>query len=452
MKRAHVTDADRYQALLESERSALDDLIVELTVGETYFFREPDQFDFIRREVLPDIRCRRGVEHGVRAWSAACASGEEAYSLAILFAEAGLAEPAYLLATDISRATLAKAHQAIFSNWSLRGPGAAAATPYLSRRENFFVLNDRIRRGVTFEYLNLALDVYPSFATGTWGMDLILCRNVLIYFDRETIRAVARRVFASLAPGGWLITASSDPPMTDDAPFESVVTNVGVFYRRPVDDKMTEAHTWPSVVQARGQAPQNSELADRDLMEEGRFLPPILNSAVPDPGRILTPLDEARSAFGGGDYARAAELTRGLTTDAVASVLHVRSLANLEAAQAEQACAAAAERHPLSTELHYLQAVLLLELGRDEEAAWAARRVIYLDRSLAAGHFTLGSILWRRGDVAGAKRAFRNARDLCVARPADEIVPLSEGEHAGRLAEAAAAQIAILDTPNEVLA
>src|SRR6266478_6447425 len=75
-------------------------------------------------------------------------------------------------------------------------------------RGDRFVLEDRLRRRVAFEYLNLALDVYPSFGTGTWGMDVILCRNVLIYFDRETVRNVAWRLHEALAPGGWLITAS----------------------------------------------------------------------------------------------------------------------------------------------------------------------------------------------------------------------------------------------------
>ena len=143
--------------------------------------------------------------------------------------------------------------------------------------------------------------------------------------------------------------------------------------------------------------------------------------------------------------ARAADLAGGPTDDLAAAILHIRALANLETARAERACAEAAARHPLAAELHHLHAVLLLELGRDEEAARAARRVVYLDRTLAVGHFTLGSVLWRRDDRAGARRAYRNARDLCAVRPADEPVPLSDGMPAGRLAEAAAAQLAILD-------
>ncbi|HKI33969.1 MAG TPA: protein-glutamate O-methyltransferase CheR [Gemmataceae bacterium] len=451
MARAGITDLGQYRALLQRDARALDDLIVELTVGETYFFREPGQFDFIRRTVLPDLWRRRGLEHGVRAWSAGCASGEEAYSLAILFAEEGFADRTYLLATDISRAALARAHEAAYGNWSLRGSGATTAAPYLTRRGNLHVLQPRIRRAVLFEYLNLALDVYPSFASGTWGMDLILCRNVLIYFEPETVRGVAHRLFESLAPGGWLITAASDPPLGGDAPYEIVMAEEGVFYRRPLAEKETGPEAGRP---ARGDRESTSPVPSTDLPARGTQYSVLSTqySSPPSPVAVTSvdPLAEAGAAFARGDYARAAEVASRLTADPSAAALYVRALANLDAGRAERACAEAAARHPLAAELHHLHALLLLELGRDEEADRAARRVIYLDRTLALGHFTLGSILWRRGDRAGARRAYRNARALCAARPADEVVPLSDGERAGRLAEAAAAQLAILDATPEV--
>src|SRR4051812_1125694 len=155
MSRAGSADAVRYHELIAADPAALDDLIVELTVGETYFLREPGQFEFIRREVLPEVRRRKGADAVIRAWSAGCASGEEAYSLAILFEQEGLASQTHILATDISRAALAKARQSVYSSWSLRGEGARIAEGYLSPRGDRFVLDERIRRRVSFEYLNL---------------------------------------------------------------------------------------------------------------------------------------------------------------------------------------------------------------------------------------------------------------------------------------------------------
>ncbi len=120
MARAGISDASRYHALLLGSPAAFDDLVCELAVGETYFFREPAQFEFIRHEVLPEFR-RRRPEATIRVWSAACASGEEAYSLAILLEEEGLAAQAQILATDISHRSLARARQGTYTTWSLRG-------------------------------------------------------------------------------------------------------------------------------------------------------------------------------------------------------------------------------------------------------------------------------------------------------------------------------------------
>ncbi len=204
MARAGETDAASYRRRVAREPDLLDDLIVELTVGETYFFREPGQFEFLRRTALPEIRRMRGDGHAIRAWSAGCASGEEAYSLAMLLDREGLAGPIPVLATDISRAALDKARRASYTDWSLRGDDSAAARPYLRPEGGRHVVVEAIRRRVVFESLNLALDAYPSYATGTCGIDLILCRNVLIYLDPETVRAVARGSWRRWPTGaGW---------------------------------------------------------------------------------------------------------------------------------------------------------------------------------------------------------------------------------------------------------
>jgi chemotaxis protein methyltransferase CheR len=478
MSRARVAVPERYLELLNTNADALDDLVVELTVGETYFFREPAQFAFVRSVVLPEIWRRHGPGATVRAWSAACASGEEAYSLAILLAQEGAGLQSHLLATDISRAALAKARRAVYGAWSLRGEGAAAARPYLQPQSDArFLLDDRIRRRVRFEYLNLALDVYPSLTTDTWGMHIVFCRNVLIYFNQETIEATARRLYQSLAPGGWLFTAASDPPLAPYARFEPVTTDAGVFYRRKPGSVLhaMPAIPWLEKKTERQGEKETGRQGDKETRRQGDketgviFTPvspsppdlvslsPLLLVSLspclpvslspepsPEPAVAPDPLAEAKQAFAEGDYHRAVERTRGRIDDPAACVVQVRSLANLGADQAEQVCAEATARHPLSTELHYLHAVLLLSLGRDKEAIQAVRRVLYLDRSLAVGHFTLGAILERRGDLNGARRAYRNVGALCRARPADEPAPLSDGEPAGRLGEAAAMQLAIL--------
>jgi chemotaxis protein methyltransferase CheR len=404
MARAGVADPAGYAVRLAADAGALDDLIAELTVGETYFFREPAQFDFVRRQVLPDVRRRRGEAHAPRAWSAGCASGEEPYSLAILFAEEGLTG-APVLATDISRAALAKAREAVYGDWSLRGERAAVVRPYLLPSGRGYRLDERIRRRVVFAELNLALDTYPSHITGTADRDLILCRNVLIYLDPEAVAHIARRLGACLAEGGWLITASSDPPLADLAPFETVVADEGVFYRRKGNLRCSFF---------------DLRLPDQETA--------VVNLPAVSPIEIRKPKTEDRKSKG------------------EPAAPNLRALANIDPSEAERACAEATARQPLDAELGYLHGVLLLELGREEEAVRALRRVVYLDRTLAVAHFTLGAALRRRGDRAGARRAYRNARDLCRADPPDRPLPLADGETAGWLAAAAEGQLAFLES------
>jgi chemotaxis protein methyltransferase CheR len=476
MRRAGDGDLDSYCRQLEVEETALDQLVVELSVGETYFFREPEQFAYLRREVVPFLRARamaRAPGTNIRAWSAGCASGEEAYSLAMLLESEGLAQHASVFGTDISRAALQRAKSALYTGWSLRGVGAALARPYLVRRDTKWEVVDSIRRLVTFAHLNLALDVYPSLAAGVWGMDVIFCRNVLIYFDALTSAAVARRLFASLAPGGWLFLASSDPPLNEFAPFEIVVASEGVFYRRASADDpiVSEQHELGLRSQpiAHIVYPSHSIEPLPLPFDEGEkecpspecrtsfdepAPPPRIGEVARGSGEAseqhdaLTSADlfsRAQAAFALGEYHRVLEITSEMTSDPAVCALRVRALANVDGIQAECACAEAASRHALCAELHYLHGTLLLALGRDAEAARSVRRALYLDRSLAAAHFVLGSIMERCGDDEQARRAFRNAVDLCASGPADEELPLAEGERAGRLAQAARARLALLD-------
>jgi chemotaxis protein methyltransferase CheR len=445
MQREGITDLGEYSRMLDHDADVLDELIGELTVGETFFFREPSQFNYIRERLLPEICGRKGMRRTIRIWSAGCASGEEPYSLAILCEQEGLAGQVEILATDISPTALDKARAATYRDWSLRGDDAKKAKRYLRPDGPFHRLDDRIRRLVRFEFLNLAMDVYPSHVTGTMGLDLILCRNVLIYFDRDTIGEVARRLFDCLEPGGWLVLASGDPPIDKYAPFETVLSNLGVVYRRPLESSAAPT-TCPAEQPSAGPGPPPPPTEPPSGLRSplpGQALerPPVSVAAAESGADTLS---EARSELARGRYGRAVELTTNHLDDPRACALHVNALANIDPERALRTCLQLTGRHSLSAELHYLQAALLLESNRDVEAVQSVRRVLYLDRSMTIAHFLLGSILQRRGDLDEALRAFRNAAQLCETRPAQEVVALSEGETVSQLAQAAKHHMAVI--------
>ena len=435
MERAGLSSAEEFLERVRSDESAFDELLAEVTVGETYFFREPEQFRVLREVIVPEIADRMGSDHVVRLWSAGCASGEEAWSLAIACHRAGFGDRCHIRATDVSREALQQAEQGTYRKWSFRGPAAEHAQAWISERGSGWQVHDELRRHVTFDYLNLALDCYPSLATGTLGCDVIFCRNVLIYFDAETTREVTRRLYDSLSPGGWLILASTDPPLKDFAPFDPVETGSGIVYRRPLEVRSFSASP-PPVVTEPTHPPLSSIFED------------VTGEAVTSDSTLLTSEDvaikEAQAALDDGDYSRVRTLTEKRGDNAVACALLVRALTCVDASEAEAVCATAVQQHSTVGELHYLHAVLLLELERHVEAEQAVRRTLFLDRRLAVGHFSLGVILQRSGDTQGARRAFRNACDLCAALPAETVLPLTDGEPAGRLLQMAKQHLAML--------
>ena len=362
----------------------------------------------------------------------------------MLCTQAGLARQTHILATDISPVALGKAREGAYGEWSLRGASAVAARAYLVAKGERYYIAPQLQRLVQFESLNLALDVYPSFVTGTVGLDLVLCRNVLIYFNRETVREVAQRLYDSLAPGGWLITGAGDPSLEQHADYESVVTAAGVFYRRPGKGRLRppRKRRRPALRRTRSARPSARRTPSRSgRSDRGAAGPPPRPPSPPASGTVADSFREGQAALLRGDYGGAVRWIEGHRGDPGACVLHIKALANIDTLHAVHASAEAAQRHALSPELHYLHAVLLMEVNRDVEAVQAARRAVFLDRSLAIAHFVLGSILQRRGVLPEAQRHFRNARDLCAARPPDEIVPLTDGEAAGRLAAAAEVQL-----------
>ena len=411
-KIAARTGARDPQNLLERLREnppLVAELLDGLVVGETYFFREPQQFDSLREFVLPELL--RGRANGARlsVWSAGCATGEEAYSLAILLEQEGLAACSDVLATDVSTAAIRKAERASYEHWSFRGAKDDFKQTYFRTRGGRFHLADRIRERVSFAQANLASGNYPKPKHGK-GFDLVFCRNVMIYFGPQTVAQVSQSLFDSLNEGGWLVTAPSDPPLWDHAPFETRMTAGGVFYRKKTVVKEKSSNVIPF-----------------------RRKPPQVEVAVKPRLRSVKPVEP--------DFRHSAP----------ACEIHAQSLfAAHKSRAALEFLARAVVWHPLSRELHYIYAVGLLNCEMPEKAAEIARRLVYLDRRSVAAHMLLGTIAQQRGDFVGAMRAYRNGLLFCANASENEIVPLTGNERYGRVAAALAAEIATLQSAERV--
>ncbi|MDX2227032.1 MAG: protein-glutamate O-methyltransferase CheR [Verrucomicrobiae bacterium] len=196
------------QGLLEDE---IPHLIDVTTTNHTFFFREPEHFDFLREHILPEFRKAQVTDPGLelRLWSAACSSGEEPYSLAITLAEClGLSPkiPWRIFASDISSVMVETARMATYRAERMTSIGMALRKKYFIQDNDSCTVIEALRRRVLIRQLNLLEDPAPA----PHPFDVIFCRNVMIYFDRPTQQQLLERLSASLRPGGYLIVGHAE--------------------------------------------------------------------------------------------------------------------------------------------------------------------------------------------------------------------------------------------------
>ncbi len=357
---------------LERDPQLFQALIAAATVRETYFFREPDQLAWLAG-ALGEHRGPSEAGRPLRLWSAGCASGEEAYSLAVVLAERGRA-PFEILATDLCQDAIESARRAVYRTWSLRGLDPNRRAAYFRGQQGAFRLEPGLGGRVRFAVDNLAGPSGVEGGPGSPGMDAVLCRNVLLYLTPEGIDRVARRLAAALAPGGWLLTASTDPDLSGHAGLTSVRTPFGIAYRRA----------------------------------------PTLG-AVPGPAR-LQPARPAASV-------RAKPPPAAPVPSAAAVARQVAALG--DAGRVEVACrlaAAAVADHPLDGNLRRLYAVALLAERRWAEAAAEAKAAIYLAPDHPDGYAVLGHARRGCGRATDAARSLGTAASL-AARRAESRAP-----------------------------
>jgi chemotaxis protein methyltransferase CheR len=411
-------------------RTQLQVLASHLTIGETYFFRDKKAFDVLAASLLPDvIHARRGREQRLRVWSAACCSGEEAYSLAIMLHQLlpDLADwRVTILATDINVRFLRKAVDGSYGEWSFRDAPSGFKERYFHRTGNGpYVIRPDIKKLVTFAHLNLAEDVYPSPETDTNAMDVIFCRNVLMYFTPAQTRKVIGKLHHALVDGGWLAVSPSE---ASQALFTQFVTINGpgvILYQK--GDAGLCAGDVPSVPPATAipipDAPSD-RLPETPPLMEGRLAPFVVAASLYEQGRYGEAADTLLVSF------------EEHQPEPHELCLIARSVANQgQLADALAWCDRWIVADKLNAAGHYLRAMVLLERGHQDDARGSLLRALYLEPTFVLAHFTLGSLARSCDKYDEAEKHFANTLDLLGRLQPDDVLPESDGLTAGRLAE-----------------
>jgi len=429
---------------LSPTQKQIEILASHLTVGETYFFREKRAFEILEQSILPGlIDARRRTAKRLRFWSAGCSTGEEPYSIAILLEKLipDLKDwNITILATDINTAALRKADEGIYSDWSFRDTPPFFKDKYFERvNGNRYLLLSDIRKMVTFSYLNLSEDVYPALQNNTNAMDVIFCRNVLMYFAPDHIKRTAERFYRTLVDGGWLIVSPVETSHIHYAQFATVRIQDSTFYKK--DARKTKPESVSAKYVEKEIAPYSlppKKVKQRKSEKPSHTGKYEVSRKLKEP--VLTPLEEAAILYRKGFYREAEERLNMLIFNGSRSqemlVLFTKILANQgKLEDAFHWCEKAVSADKCNPLLHYLLAVILDEQKRGEEATASLKKALYLDPDFVLAHFALANLSLRLGNIDEARKHFDNTTEILSKCKPDEILPESEGITAGRLSE-----------------
>jgi chemotaxis protein methyltransferase CheR len=215
--------------LLRAKRDAgLDRQVVEaMTTNETYFFRDPAQYEAIKTVLLPKLKEEKRDTKSLRFWSAASSTGQEAYTLAMLLLENGFKDwNVQILATDFSEKMVGRARSGIYQQIEVnRGLPAALLVKYFRRSGVDWQISEQVRKMVRFD----TIDLRKSMRT-LGPFELVLCRNVMIYFDDETKRNIMKEIHGTLFRGGWLLLGGTETAFSLEERFERQTAGNGSVY------------------------------------------------------------------------------------------------------------------------------------------------------------------------------------------------------------------------------
>lgn len=455
------------------ESRELKNLILHITVGETTFFRSPDQFKAFSEYILPklvkrkrEIAARSGMPLNINIWSTACSTGEEPYSIIIALME-GLEDfddwQINVKATDINTRFLKAANKAVYPSRKVRFVPEYMLKKYFTYEGGQYRVIDRVRDMVKFDFHNLSSDDFSA----TMRLDMIFCRNVLIYFKRDRIKDVINRLRDSLVDKGFLMLGYSETLFQISNDFKSIHYGDAFFYQK--DLKFQQIRTRPEAEIAK---PMQAAMAqtglapfktlDMELPKVGNItpaephdFPTILPPELPEPTSIEEPGFTKEDFPEEAIEAKASEMElweKGLSEyfeerfeDAEETFNKIREVSQgSERAELGQAfimanrgaddeaierCQKALEINEFLPEAYYLMGLISEKKGREEIALKQYQKVLLLDQDFAMAHFNLAILYMKKGRTKDARREFSNSLDILERWDENPSVKFSGGLH-----------------------
>lgn len=433
MRQKDITEYPDYYAFLTSPKDGdaeFKRLLDLVTVNETCFFRNPPQFEALRKVVLPEI-IKQKINEGnrtIKIWSAGCSTGEEPYSIAMTLLEY-LPDPETwridILATDVSGAVLTEAQKGIYGTRTLRETGDYYLRKYFRETgDGQFALSRGIIDMVTFSYHNLVAESYPMLVLGGW--DIIFCRNVTIYFQLESVKKVIDDFYTALRDGGYLFIGHAES-----------------LYQ--VNEKFIPVHLGGAYVYKKDEsAPAVCLIGSTDVCKiagpDRREQKPLLRQEYRRDEDKAALYATAYESFVKEEFDDAAKFAQKLVkiepSNKEARILLANVYVNqnrLESALRE--VSAALELDSISAKAHYLLGMIREKQGQLDEAVREFKQVLYIDRDFAIAHINLANIYKTRNMAADAAKEYNNAIAALAVSPRGDWADFAGGFLGDVLAE-----------------
>lgn len=384
-------------------QAEIERLACHFTVGETYFFRDTGSFRALEKHILPRL-IELGIDKGksLRIWSAGCSTGEEAYSVAILLSQMLKDISDWnitILASDINIISLNRLQEGRYTEWSFRNVPNEIKEKYFKKTgNNRYEILPYLKKMITENYLNLAEDSYPSLLNNTNAMDLILCRNTLMYFEPHQLEKAVEKLKKSLVDGGYLMVGASEHFQIQGTHFKAL--------------------SYPEAI-----------------IHQKQETPMFLNFKF-EPAEPIEPIGEQDVSCIQSSVIVEKEQEK-LDPKQVQSI--AKSLANQ--GKLKEALTLVEEEigvDKCNPSTRYLKALILQELGLLNEAILEFKKSIYLDPDFILPYFSLANIARSQGNIKDSKKYFSIVLSLLKNYSPDDVVPDSDGMTVERMRESLA--------------
>jgi chemotaxis protein methyltransferase CheR len=433
-----------YLGYLEHHRESrqeLKKLLGLLTIGETYFFRYLAHFELLREVIIPELMERNRHTRRLRIWCAGCSTGEEPYSVAMLIRERFpqlLDWQLEILGTDINKRALGAARIASYGLRALRATDPAYREAYFQIEGERFRLLSTIREMVRLEYLNLRSGPFPGAADHP--LDLIFCRNVMIYFQPETIQEIIEQMAKVLQPGGYLLLGHAETLIGVRHDFSRVQYGGGFVYRLQEVPAAPPPVPQPPRIRVQPPLPAASPPKPAPLPAPPKPAADPADEAVPEVPDLAEIYAQAVAAYEQEKFKTASQsyaiLLRHKPDHVGALVGYGFLLANRgEYREALDYCLRAQQVDDLYPESYFLKGLILEMEEAPEEALVEYRRALLLDMHLIMPHYALSRVLRCLGRLREAARELRNTLRLLERLPAGHNLVYGGGWTPAALAE-----------------